>query len=70
SEDGRIMSNEEAVQQYLRTGRHLGKFNSVKAANRYAVQIHKEQERLVRIRDGAGTGDPKAGGKTPGERAP
>jgi len=70
SDDGRIMSNDEAVQQYLRTGRHLGKFSSVKAANRYAVQIHKEQERLVQARDGAGTTDGAAGGKTPGKRSP
>ena len=46
SDDGRIMSNEDAVQQYKRTGRHLGKFSSVKAATKYAIQIHEEQERL------------------------
>jgi len=52
SEEGRIMSDDEAVQQYRRTGRHLGKFNSSEAASRYAVQLHEEQERLLKARDG------------------
>lgn len=66
SEDGRILSDEEAVQQYRRTGRHLGKFRSVKTANQYAMQIHEEQERLVR----AGARDQGAGDKMPAGRFP
>ena len=48
SDDGRIMSDEDAVRQYERTGRHLGKFSSLQAATQYAMQIHEDQERLVR----------------------
>jgi len=70
SDDARIMSNEEAIQQYRQTGRHLGKFSSVEAANRYARQIHKEQERLVASGGGAKSGDPYAGGRTPVARFP
>jgi len=62
SDDGRILSDQEAVQQYRRTGRHLGKFNSVKAANRHARRIHQEQERLVVAGSNAKSGDRYAGG--------
>src|SRR5262245_65237395 len=43
SEDGRIMSDDEAVEQYKRTGKHLGKFDSVDASNAYAQQLHEDQ---------------------------
>jgi hypothetical protein len=46
SNDGRIMSNQEAVNQYLKTGKHLGKFNSIEAANQYAQSLHNEQGKL------------------------
>jgi hypothetical protein len=43
SPTGRVMSQEEAVQEYLRTGKHLGKFESPDAANSYADHLHKRQ---------------------------
>ena len=46
SEDGRIMSEEEAIQQYQTTGRHLGKFQTPEQATRYAERLHDDQERL------------------------
>lgn len=45
SDDGRIMSNQEAIQQYQQTGRHLGMFESEDAANAYAEQLHNEQSK-------------------------
>ena len=36
SDDGRIMSNDEAIQQYYTTGKYLGKFDSIDEANKYA----------------------------------
>lgn len=45
SEDGRILSDEEAIQQYKQTGKYLGKFDSVDAANTYAEKLHKKQEK-------------------------
>jgi 3D (Asp-Asp-Asp) domain-containing protein len=45
SEDGRIMSNEEAFAQYKKTGKNLGTFSSVDAANKYAQQLHLDQEK-------------------------
>jgi hypothetical protein len=46
SEDGRIMSDSEAISTYLSTGRHLGIFKTEKAATRYAQELHREQEKM------------------------
>lgn len=45
SEDGRIMADDEAMEQYLKTGRHLGQFKTPGASNRYAQLLHEQQER-------------------------
>lgn len=43
SEDGRIMSDAEAVKQHRATGRHLGIFDSTGSATEYAKQLHDSQ---------------------------
>lgn len=45
SDDGRIMTNSEAIDQYHRTGRHLGIFNTPEEATRAAQTIHEGQAR-------------------------
>lgn len=48
SDDGRILSDDEAVGEYQRTGRHLGKFATPEASAAYAERLHKEQEAQYR----------------------
>lgn len=46
SDDGRIMTDDEAIDQYRNTGRFLGKFGTVDEANAYADRLHQEQEQM------------------------
>lgn len=50
SDDGQMMSDQEAIQNYRQTGKHLGKFNSVDAADAYAEQLHQEQAQVYDAR--------------------
>lgn len=43
SDDGRIMSDQEAIDQYRRTGRHLGIFDNPDDATSYAQSLHNDQ---------------------------
>lgn len=43
SEDGKIMTNEEAIDQYKKTGKHLGIFDTPEEATAYAETLHNEQ---------------------------
>lgn len=43
SEDGRIMTDDEAILQYQNTGKFLGKFDTPEEATRYAEQLHQQQ---------------------------
>src|SRR5262245_40342205 len=43
--DGRFLkSDDEVIAEYRKTGRHLGKFGSVKESNDYAQKLHNEYE--------------------------
>lgn len=50
SEDGRIMSNEEAIATYRQTGRHLGIFRSPEDATAFAQRLHDQQAQQYRGR--------------------
>jgi hypothetical protein len=45
ADGSRVLSDADAVDQYRRTGQHLGIFRSPQAATAYAQQLHKDQER-------------------------
>lgn len=53
SDDGRIMSEDEAIRAYLSTGRHLGIFRSPVDATKYAERLHSDQERLYTKKRGS-----------------
>jgi len=54
SDDGRIMTNAEAVSEYRRTGKHLGIFGSASEATAYAKKLHEDQAAMYGGSDGAG----------------
>lgn len=43
SNDGRILSDQEAIALYNQTGKHLGIFSTSQAATDYAQKLHEEQ---------------------------
>jgi hypothetical protein len=43
SDDGRLLSNEEAIDTFRRTGRNLGAFGSPADATSYALALHERQ---------------------------
>ena len=45
SDDGRIMTDNEAIDNYYKTGKYLCKFNTVDQATKYSQQLHNEQDR-------------------------
>lgn len=42
----RVMSNDEAIQYYRKTGQHLGVFDSPQSATTYAQSLHQQQSGL------------------------
>jgi hypothetical protein len=53
SDDGKVLSEEKAVDLYLRTGKHLGKFKTPAAASAYAKQVSQHQAQGVVMVGGA-----------------
>lgn len=45
SDDGRILEPKQAIDNYYKTGKYLGKFDTVDEATKYAEQLHNEQDR-------------------------
>jgi hypothetical protein len=41
SDEGRILSDEEAIASYLQTGKHLGIFATPESATKFAIKLHE-----------------------------
>lgn len=46
SDDGRLLSDDEAIELFRRTGRHLGKLRDDNAARGYGEALHLSQEQM------------------------
>lgn len=46
SDDGRIMTDAEAIEQYRRSRKHFGIFDSPDSATRFAHDLHDEQDKM------------------------
>lgn len=44
ADDGRLLSDDEAIELFRKSGNHLGAFDSPVNASKYAETLHKEQE--------------------------
>lgn len=60
SDDGRILTEKQAIDLYRRTGRHLGKFSSVEAANKYAQKLHESEAKRIKEKQQAMENRPTA----------
>lgn len=47
SDDGHVLSNDDAVALYHKTGKHLGIFPNAASATAYAKELHRQQERQL-----------------------
>lgn len=66
SDDGRLLSNDEAIDQFKKTGKHLGKFDTPDNATAYAEKLHEQQaERYGKRRFDVAPARDTLGGLTP-----
>lgn len=47
-DNGKVIGQKAAIRKFFRDGQHLGIFTSPSTANRYAICLHKQQERFYR----------------------
>ncbi|HTP29242.1 MAG TPA: hypothetical protein VMK12_26715 [Anaeromyxobacteraceae bacterium] len=62
SPDGKLLSDDDAVALYKKTGQHLGKFSSPEASTAYAQKLHESQAQLYGAQGGAAPAPAAAAG--------
>lgn len=45
--DGQFLTNAEAIEQFRRTGRHLGMFRTRQQADEYGQQLHQQEQQRI-----------------------
>ena len=63
SDDGRMLTEDEAVSQYAATGKHLGKFSSPEEATKFAGALHNQQAALESMGTGIKAPPPAGPGR-------
>ena len=53
------VSEDQAIQKYLKTGKHLGKFDTPEEATKYAIKLHDEQDKIYSKRASSTSDEPK-----------
>lgn len=59
SDDGKILTDQEAVALFMKTGKHFGAFTSPEAATQYAKKLHEDQEKQYVPKAQLGGGRPE-----------
>lgn len=49
--DGYIMSADDAINRYIKTGEYFDEFDTVDEASKYAEDLHKSQAELEELKD-------------------
>lgn len=70
SDDGKILTEREAVDLFKKTGKHLGVFTSPEAATRYAKKLHEDQEKQYAPKARLGGAMPDVTGSAPANSSP
>ena len=65
SDDGKILTEREAVALFKKTGKHLGVFTSPEAATQYAKTLHEDQEKQYVPKAQLGGAMPDVAGSAP-----
>lgn len=69
SDDGRLLSNDEAIDLYRRTGKHLGQFDTPENATSYGQQLHNDQAQLYGLAGPTASSGPPVGALDPNAQA-
>jgi hypothetical protein len=70
SDDGKILTEREAVDLFKKTGKHFGVFTSPEAATRYAKKLHEDQEKQYAPKARLGGAMPNVTGSAPANSSP